>query len=289
MKLKRIISFVLIIAILVSQFSWVSFVIPNIVYAEGVSRETTSHTTVATKYFYNQLTDDSKVFYNVMEDMYLNNDLKKGNVSREITEDQMPGLQEKLNKFAEGSQDLLNSMGAARDAFVCDYPNIFYVDFDYFTIRVNQVNSVKHLYVGPGRSDNYINKEFLNSDGKTIDTEKIDQAIKTVDNKVNEVVKKAEAVKESLQAGQDLIEQQVKIVHNEIAKATKYTYEHQTNHPYTIRTTYGVFGLNEGNAVCAGMVKAFKTCLDKLNIPCVLVQGIYRVSENQPEEHMWLI
>ncbi len=286
MKLKQFISTILVAAILALQFSWISFTMPTIVYAEETSQENTNPKNISTKYFYNQLTNDSKVFYNVMEEMYKNGDLKKGNISKEITENQLPGLQAKLDSFASGSQDLLNSMGAARDAFVADNPNIFYVDFDYFTMRVNQIQGIKHLYIGTGRSDNYINKEFLNSDG-TINNEKIDQAINNVNNKINQIVKKAEDVKDNLQVGQDLIEQQVKVVHNEIAKMTKYTYEHQTEHPYTIRTTYGVFGLDEGNAVCSGMAKALKVCLDKLNIPCVLVQGIYRVTENQPEEHMW--
>ncbi len=285
MKTKKLISIILVIAIFVSQLSWINVAIPSVVYADE-AQETTTNKNISTKYFYNQLTEDSKVFYNVMEDMYLKGDLKKGNVSREITEDQLSDLQTKLDAFASGSQELLNSMGAARDAFTSDYPNIFYVDFDYFTMRVNQINNVKHLYVGTGRGDNYINKEFLKSDG-SIDTDKIEQAITTVDNKVDEIVNKAKAVKDTLQTGQDLIEQEVKVIHNEIAKMTKYTYEHQTDHPYTIRTSYGVFGLEEGNAVCAGMAKALKICLDKLNIPCVLVQGIYRVTESQPEEHIW--
>ncbi len=285
MKSKRIISFMAVITLLALQFSWITFVMPKASYAAD-QLETTSYTNISTKYFYNQLTDDAKVFYHVMEEMNANGDLKKGNASREIKENELSGLQQKLDEFANGSQDLLNSMGAARDAFVADNPNIFYVDFDYFTMRVNQIQGVKHLYVGTGRSDNYINKEFLRPDG-SIDSEKIDTAINTVDSKINEIVLKAKALEGNLQAGQDLTEQQVKLVHNEVIKATKYTYEHQTQHPYTIRTTYGVFGLEEGNAVCAGMAKSLKVCLDRLNIPCVLVQGIYRVSENQPEEHMW--
>lgn len=279
MKNKKIITIILILAILLAQFAWVKFFNSSVVYAGEPVK-----TTIATKYFYKQLTKDSKVFYETMEEMLKDGSLKKGNVSKEITN--IENLDTKLNEYASGKQDLLNSMGAARDAFISDYPNIFYVDFDYFTLRVTQSGGKKHLYVGTGRSDNYINKEFLKTNGE-IDSTKIDEAIATVDEKINKIVEKAEAVKETLQAGQDLVEQQVKVVHNEIAKITKYTYEHQTDHPYTIRTTYGVFGLEEGNAVCSGMAKALKTCLDKLNIPCVLVQGVYRVTENQPEEHMW--
>lgn len=279
MKNKKIITIFLILVILLAQFAWIKFSNSSVVYAEELPK-----TTIATKYFYNQLTNDSKVFYETMEKMLKDGSLKKGDVSKEITN--IENIDAKLDEYANGKQDLLNSMGAARDAFVLDYPNIFYVDFDYFTMRVTQSGGKKHLYVGTGRANNYINKEFLKPDG-SIDSDKITQSIEKVDQKIDEIVQKAKDIENNLQAGQDLVEQQVKIVHNEIAKMTKYTYEHQTNHPYTVRTTYGVFGLDEGNAVCAGMAKALKTCLDKLSIPCVLVQGVYRVSENQPEEHMW--
>ncbi len=281
MKIKKIISTMLIIVIFITQFSWINFIMPSTVYA--VDSEVSS-TNIATKYFYNQLTADAKVFYDTIEDMYKTGDLQKGNISREITK--ISGLEEKLNNFATGSQDLLNIMGAAKDAFVCDNPNIFYVDFDYLTIRVTQSEGKKHLYLGTGRSDNYINKEFLNPDN-SINTEKINASIEKVEAKIDEIVKKAESKKDTLLPGQDLIEQQVKLVHNEIIKMSKYTYEYQTEHPYTIRTTYGAFGLDEGNIVCEGFSRALKTVLDRLGIPCILVRGIYRVTETQPEEHMW--
>ena len=278
MKTKKIISIILLVVMFVAQLSYFNF---DCVFAQDLTQ---TPTTVATKYFYNQLTEDSKVFYNIMEDMYKTGDLQKGNISREVTG--IANQEAKLEQFAAGSQDLLNSMGAARDAFVADNPNIFYVDFDYLTMRVTMQEGKKHLYLGTGRSDNYINKEFLNDDN-SINEEKIKTAITTVDAKIDEIVKKAQDKKNDLQAGQDLVEQQIKLVHHEIIKLTKYTYEHQTDHPYTIRTTYGVFGLQEGNAVCEGFARALKVVLDRLGIPCVLVRGIYRVTENQPEEHMW--
>ena len=39
--------------------------------------------------------------------------------------------------------------------------------------------------------------------------------------------------------------------------------------------------------MCEGYSRAFKSVLDKLGIPCVLVQGVYKHSEDTVELHMW--
>ena len=287
---KKIGNILLVIAILISQFS---FPVWNInVYAE--------ESTIATKYFYNRLekdaqlngrdrefVDDAKVFYNALESM-LEKDasgksaFEKGDESVEILG--MINLAKKLDDFANGSQYLLDAMGAGRDAFWLDHSELFYVDFDQITMRVTMdEGGTKHLYIGNGRSANYINKEFLKNDG-SIDHDKISGAITTVNDRINKIVTLANAG--------STLEEKVKIAHDEIIKLTKYTYEYQTEHPYTVRTIYGVFGLgdgaNAGNALCAGYARALKVVLDKLGIPAVIVSGVYYDNNNKPQEHMWI-
>ena len=267
--MKKMLNVFLIIAILISQFSpFVGGIIE--VFAQD---EISKPTTVATRYFYNQIKDNNnkRVFYEAMETMLEKGFFKEGNVSMEVT-----GLD------SEDEQTLLKDMGAARDAFLLDYPELFYVDFDYLSLRGEfDERANLHIYLGTGRGDNYINQEFL-SNG-SVDKSKIDNAISTVNSKINSIVSAAQ--------GQS-VREQVKIAHDEVIKAARYTLEYNTTHPYSVRTIYGVFGFNganDGNAVCEGYARALKTVLDRLGIPTILVRGVYNnISGNSLEEHMWV-
>ena len=261
----------MISAILVSQFT---FPVWNTTTYAMETMPTTANSTVATKYFYSQITEDkdAKVFYEAMETMMSKGYFKDGTVSMEVT-----GL------TTEDQSSLMKSMGAARDAFMLDYPELFYVDFDYLSLRGEIDKEEKlHIYLGTGRGENYINQEFL-TNGKP-DTAKINAAINTVNARIESIVK---------QANGKSIEEQVRIAHDEVIKAAKYTLEYKTDYPYTVRTIYGVFGLgserNAGNAVCEGYARALKAILDRLEIPAILVRGVYNnVEENKQEEHMWV-
>ncbi len=288
MRLKKIITTLLITIFVLTQFSWINFGNFFVTYAANSALEETK-TTNATKYFYNQLTADAKVFYDAMEKMFISEDFEAlvdqedfGKKSVEITE--ISNLAQKLEEYTQGKQDLLNSMGAARDAFMSDHAGIFFIDWDYFSMRVVLKDKVKHLYIGTGRSDNYINKDFLKSDG-SIDKDKIKTAYTTIDNKINEIVAKANAVK--VKVGQNETEQKIAIVHEEVIKSAKYTLDYKAKKaPWSVRTIYGIFGGPE-EAVCAGYARGFKAVLDRLGIPCVLVTGIYKETNNRNEEHMW--
>ena len=65
MKGKKLISAILAIAILMAQFSWLSFAMPTVVNAQEATT-----TNIADKYFYNQLDADAKAFYNIMDKMF---------------------------------------------------------------------------------------------------------------------------------------------------------------------------------------------------------------------------
>ncbi|MCH5149011.1 MAG: hypothetical protein J1G05_06635, partial [Clostridiales bacterium] len=67
-----------------------------------------------------------------------------------------------------------------------------------------------------------------------------------------------------------------------------------------VRTPYGVFvakhddgtqnkflDKDQGEALCEGYSRAFKAVMDKLGVPCVLVNGVYRHAEDKEELHMW--
>ena len=237
--------------------------------------------TVATEYFYSQLTHkNERTFYQAMRTMLELGYFKRGDVSVEVA-----GLESIDDKPA-----LLKDMGAARDAFLLDYPELFYVDFDYLTLNVStDASGNQRVSLGVGRGDSYLNKEFLNVEGEgenkhyVVNQEKLDRAISDVNGRIEEIVEKAKG---------KTPREQVELVHDEIIKAAAYKLEYQASNPYSVRTIYGVFGLgsgnNAGNAVCEGFARAMKTVLDRLGVPTVLVRGVYMREENKPEEHMWV-
>lgn len=216
-----------------------------------------------------------------MEKMLEDGSLKTGTACYEFSDDEIP--QEKLEQFAAGNRQLSEDFGVARDAFSQDHADVFYLDYDYLSIRVTNCNNTYKITLGIGRGDSYLNKQFSS-------TSEVDLAISTVNAKVNEIVKKvtSEEFKASIDERQDLEEQQIKYVHNEIIKNCVYKLEPDISnekYAYSVRNVYGVFG--NGEAVCEGFSRAFKMVLDKLNIPCVLVTGVYMHNTDTPEEHMW--
>ncbi len=291
MKLKRFIVILIIAVILIAQFAWLKF--NNKVYAADDIKET-----VATKYFFNQLTKESKEFYYAMEEMLEDGSFKTGNTNYDLVENNRV-TQEQLSAYANGSQDLLLSMGAARDAFVADHPDVFYVDFDYLTLRVTSKEGTYHATLGTGRGDTYRNKAFLNKS-----VQEIEKSISAVNKRVDEIVQGAKDLQ--IEENQNMVEQQVKYVHDQIIYNADYTYEGEAKDgasDYNVRNVYGAFVANEtgeenildsnpetkanGQMVCEGYARAVKMVLDKLNIPCILVTGIYKHTEEELEPHMW--
>ena len=86
------------------------------------------------EYFYDQLTADAKKFYNAMKEMYNQNIFKNGGSYDLVANDVV--TQAQLESYASGNNALLNTYGAARDAFFADYPEVFYVNTDNLTITV---------------------------------------------------------------------------------------------------------------------------------------------------------
>ena len=237
-------------------------------------------------FFYNQLGNEQKAFYEAMEEMY-----KSGKFARGEDFDLTDGTreyvsQQQLKAYANGDQTILKVLGGARDAFYTDYDDIFYVDFGYLSLRVTQSGSRYHAYLGSGRAETYYVKGFTSE-------QDVRNAISQYDTKINEVVaasKAAEPTKEQIEVlGQDTatLVAQIREAHKLIALTSVYKLESNCTpgNEGHIRTPYGVFV--KGEALCEGYSRAFKAVMDKLDVPCVLINGAYRQSENQQELHMW--
>lgn len=280
MKLKKVISSILLIIILASQICLIGF--DNFVYA--------AERTTKGGFHYNQLVENAKAqddkvsqiavkIYDLIYEMYTseneNDSLKSGNASRDLA---TAISQDDIANYAKGDRTLSEAMSAARYSFYADYPEIFYVNFSKLTLRVTHGADGYHANIGAGKYGNYFTDGF-----KSID--EVKAAVTEFDGRVDEIVAGAESV----EAREDETATQAKIryVHNEIINKVSYRYENECYHGNEgfLGTPYGVLVKRQG--VCEGYARAFKTVMDKLGITCILVQGMHKYSGEVAVEHMW--
>ena len=232
----------------------------------------------ADRFFYDQLKPEAKVLYDAMVKMYEEEILKTGKESLELTGESGFLSQSQVASYMSGQLDLLAVFGAARDAFYMDYPEVFYVDFSLLSIRVTQAEDVYHVYIGSGRQDNYYTAGFTS-------VEDVNEAVAEFEGAANDIAEQAKAL--TADEEENLTAKQIEFVHDYITNHTSYRLENvcKPENISLIRTAYG--SLVRGEAVCEGYARAFKAILDRLEIPCVLVEGVYRHSEEVVELHMW--
>ena len=252
-------------------------------------------------YFYNQLkTNEQKEFYKAMEQMNSNGTFKSSGDYDLVANGHV--TQAQLEAYANGDNTLLTAMGAARDAFYTDYNEIFYVDFGYLSLRVTQGEDGKfRAYLGNGRADTYYVNGFDSKESVNKAIDRYNAALEAVLTDARKAVPTDAQIKAY---GEELAKTvaQIQYAHAWIAEHTLYRLESDCTkgNEGHIRTPYGIFvakydGHNgnkfgdsdQGEALCEGYSRAFKAVMDKLGVPCVLINGVYRHAENQEELHMW--
>lgn len=240
----------------------------NVAYANG------------SRFYYNQLGEDAKKFYDAMYEMYAQGIFKTGTQAYDLVE-KGHITSEQLAVY-EGRQDeLLRLFGAARDAFYADYPDIFYVDFSSLSITVSTSgeseaeddSAVYKVSLGTGRSDTYFVQGFT-------DEQQVEHAIKEQAARIDEIVQGAKNQASS-------VRDQVIYVHNAIIDHTEYRLDTNCDagNAGHVRTSYGA--LVRGQSLCEGYARAVKTVLDAMGINSVLVQGNYRAPDGSDNLHMW--
>lgn len=276
MKLKRAIGIMLLIVIVLTQFS-------GFTYARDLTANKNSKSTITNKWHYEQIKskDDAiskaaKIIYEAMEEMATSGKFKDS-ANLDIAERFTQG---EITKYLKGDSTLKEAMNAARYAFYADHPEIFYVDFSKITLRITQERledgSIKyHAYVGAGTRSNYYTNAFQTRD-------EIESAVSGFEEKISSIVNSEEKPSD--------IKDLIKYAHNEIVYNANYTYESDLTETekvakYSVGSPYGI--LVKGKGVCEGYARAFKTILDELGITCILVQGFHTNGEDMAIEHMW--
>lgn len=268
MKLKKMTVILLLTALLLAQFSWLS--LGNFTYA--------TESQMSGKFHYEQLGEEAKKIYQAMYNMYENGIFKTGSQGYDLVQNGI-FTENEIKEYEKGSSTLTSAMEAARYAFYADYPEIFYVNFQKVSIRITKgQNNDYHAYIGSGRFADYYTEGFTNE-------EQVEQAIGEFNNCVNEIAQKAENVE--VEANKNKMVEQVKLVHNEIIYNTGYRLESdcKAGNEGFISTPYGALVKKE--AVCEGYARAFKTVLDKIGINSILVQGTHQSEGAAAVPHMW--
>lgn len=215
------------------------------------------------KFYYDQLSDTAKIIY---DKLFENKEkLKKGTEKIEFNKNEF----DKILKTEDGMTVLSNEYQNAVDALRYDNMDFYYINFTKMvlkTITYTQGKKVSYqVYLTYSENDSNYLEENLTE-------EKINQQLKEVNEKADEIIKNAQ--------GSNY--QKIQYIHNWLIDNLEY------DKTYTESNTRDIYGaLINGNVVCEGYAKSFKYLLDKLEIPCILVSGEAINSENKRENHMW--
>lgn len=250
----------------------------------------------AKTFFYNYLLDANdneytlaKKFYKALETLNDNGEFLDGVVDYRI--DDIVSSDQLKAWVVDGDLEIPRAFGAARDAFLTDHPELFYINFYKMTISVARSNGNYVGYINSGREANLYYDNGFNT------TEKVAAAINKFNARINEIVDIVNALEEAdTYTARDAY--LAKEVNRYLAENIDYDYdalENKDDPNYMaeayINTSYG--GLVEGYAVCGGYSTAYKVIMDKLGIPCITVNG-YSNNKDQngnnfstSVSHMW--
>lgn len=211
-------------------------------------------------------------FYSCLEAINAAGDFKKGRISYDLSSVLTSAQIE--DWVINGNAEIPKAFGAARDAFLMDHPELFYVDMYKLTISAARQSGVYSATVDSGRAANVYRDNTYTSE------QEVEQAIE----KFNAAVKKvADDAVETVNADNSETERDLALaiaVNETIATDTQYdfkTYDSAMENPTDAKadaltfTSYGA--LVDKMAVCSGYSMAYKAVMDKLGIPCVVVSG----------------
>lgn len=240
---------------------------PERAYADG--------TNVGATYYRDELKKSAlaQSFYDVLDGMYKDGSFKNGVTEYDLVANGV--LTEKqVSSYLDGDVKIPVALGAARDAFYMDNPDLFYIDVYKLYLSAGMQGGKYVAFIGTGRADNYYAGDAFKS------VADVDKAVAAYNAAVSAAVAVANKAEDDVA--------KIKAVNEYIAKNTSYAYgEYGAN----ASTAYGA--LVEKRALCGGYSRAFKAVMDELGIPCVLIQGSVYTGKTVDglsagmESHMW--
>ena len=212
--------------------------------------------------YYDQLDEYAQIIYREL-DKNLDN-MKSGTYNVQFGKT----FNDLLNE--EGGEEILtNSFQLAINALNFDNPNLFYIDISkvYLLTKITQRlwGTTYEVEIGASDGQSYLNDSFANRN-------EVEQAISKIENE-------KDYIKSHL--GGDF-ENQIKSVHDYLVENLEY------DKTLSLDNIYNIYGaLINRTTVCEGYSRAFKSIMDDLNIPCIIVCGTGINSSGAMENHAW--
>ena len=229
-------------------------------------------------YFYNGLQYNARAqrFYKAFETLEKDGAFKTGKVDYDLISTKTSVGEDVRAYVEEGNATLPVAFGAGRDAYLMDNPDLFYWDVFSVSLSAGTQSGNYVAFLDTSRTDDPYT-------GHINTVEEIDKAIKEYEAKLKIVVDGAKA------AGKD-VKTQIEYVNKYISDNVEYDFcttpDGYLPEADYVDTAYGA--LVNGKAICGGYAKAFKAVLDRLNIPCVCIQGYSCSSASSSYvAHMW--
>ncbi len=203
-------------------------------------------------------------FYGVFAEMAEEGMLKYGKSVYDLTDTLS---QDELSQYLSGGAAVKKipvAFGAARDAFYMDHPDLFYADVYKLYLTAGMKGGKYVAYIDSGNADNY----FVDNTVKT--QAEAEQYIQNYETALNALVDAAKA------NSSDPVKQ-IAFVNEKLSSEVEYDYgaykDAMNNVTYdgSVNTAYGAIVVKK--AMCGGYSRGFKAVMDRLDIPCVLVQG----------------
>lgn len=261
-KFKKCLTFCLLFCLLLGFFP--SFKLFNLKTNASVSQ---SQNLV----YYEKLTTNQKKFYNALLSMKTDGTFKTGNGKYNLITSNVVS-ESQIKEFQNGDSTLLKDFGAARDVFMLENPDVFYVDFDKLSVSLSMKGSEFIANIDAGRNDIYYTTGFSSKAN-------VETAITAYSTAIS-------TAKASLDAITDT-KQKIVTANEIVCEKTKYSFDADGTDAgkAQIRTAYGA--LVNGYAVCEGYARAFKALMDTQNIPCTEVVGNVYSESGSLEPHAW--
>lgn len=258
--------------------------------------------TVENAYYYNNLTlkdtkgNDTeytlaKKFYQVLNSLKQSGAFKKGVVSYAL--DGILSSSQIKAWVVDGNLEIPKAFGAARDSFLMDNPELFYIDMYKLTVSAELKNGVYSAVIDTGRQNDAYRTDTFKTEAQ------VNEAITKFNSEVQSIISKATAQVEDLPESEK--DRNLAVAVNEIiASAVNYDFatlenaKDDANSVSVSNMTFSAYGaLVNKLAVCSGYSMAYKAVLDALNIPCVVVSGYSKGKDQNGDDtegnigHSW--
>lgn len=200
-------------------------------------------------------------FYNAIATMYVNNMfLSLG--SYNLVSNNVVSAND-IDEYAKGNNVLISAFNNAKDAYMLDHPELFYVDFSKLSLSIGVSQGNYVASIDYGKHNDYIDAKYTASSAAA--------AVQTIASQNG-------YLKFMPTAATDSKDKVLQVARNISGKVTPS--ENDANND--------IFTTTNGTANAEGYAKTFKYCMDKLNIPCFVVKGFYSGELfDAPARHFW--